>query len=366
MISLSKLLRGAAAVFPGDRLRYAGELPCPVVVWHMTAACNLKCGHCYSAGFGADAMSPRETGLFLRHLSAIRPPSLLFSGGEPLMHPLFFEYLAEARVLALNTAISTNGTLIDRGAAEEIAAAGVSYVGVSLDGVGASHDEFRGVEGSFDRAIAGVENLRRAGCRVGLRVTLARPVLPQLGDIFALAESLGVLRVCFYHFIPSGRGAGSASLMPSREEERQALRRIFDWTDGLTASGGTAPEVLTVGDSSDGPFLYRYLLQRRPVAAPRALALLEKASRRGIGEGIASVRWDGALFANQFAWDEQPGSWRELPLKRPKAPGAACRGCGWTAYCSGSLRIEKAEKGRAESDARCVLTEEERRADLLA
>lgn len=298
-------------------------------------------------------MSPGEVALFLVQLSGLRAPALLFSGGEPLAHPLFFKYLSQARAVSLNAAISTNGTLIDEAAAEKIASAGVSYVGVSFDGTGASHDEFRGVPGAFARAVAGVKNLLRAGCKVGLRVTLARPVLPQLGDIFALAENLGVSRVCFYHLIPSGRGAGNASLLPSREEERRALRLIFGWTEGLAARKETAPEVLTVGDSSDGPFLYGYLLRERPSAAPRALALLKKASLRKIGEGIASVRWDGALFANQFAWGERHGSWIDLPQGRSPVSGAACGGCSWTAFCSGSLRMEKT--------GRCMLTEEERR-----
>lgn len=352
MINLSKLLCCGERRFSGDCLRYGRDFNCPVVVWHLTGECNLKCRHCYSAVPDAKGMSSTEVALFLAHLASIRPPALLFSGGEPLMHPRFFEYLARARACGLNVSLSTNGTLIDRIAAEKIAGAGVGYVGVSLDGAGDSHDEFRGVKGAFDAALKGIENLIGAGCMVGFRVTLARPVLPHLPEIFSLSERYGVSRVCFYHFVPSGRGAGDASLMPDLEEERSALRGIFDWTDRAAVNRKPPIEVLTAGDASDGPLLYEYLLRRKPERAPRALEFLRKGAQRGIGRGIASVRWDGALFSNQFAWGKRAGSWRDLPAKRPEARGAACLDCKWCDCCAGSLRLEK---GRC-----CMMTEEER------
>lgn len=358
MINLSKLLRGDAASFPGDRLRYGWDFSCPVVVWHLTGECNLKCRHCYSAASDVDRMSSPDVALFLAHLSAIRPPAVLFSGGEPLAHPRFFEYLARARAYDLNVAISTNGTLIDRAAADRIAGAGVSYVGVSLDGIGEAHDEFRGVKGAFDAAIAGIDNLLGAECRVGLRVTLARPILPQLPEIFALTEKLGVDRICFYHFIPTGRGADDATLVPLPEEGREALREILDWTDRITGGKDDPIEVLTVGDASDGPLLYKHLARSKHASASRALVFLKKAAQRRIGTGIASVRWDGALFGDQFSWEERIGSWRDLPLKLPRARNAACLECGWADCCSGSLRMDK---GFA-----CMLDEEERRGKTVA
>ncbi len=358
MINLSKLLRGDAASFPGDRLRYGERgFGCPVVVWHLTGECNLKCRHCYAAAPDVDGMSLPDVALFLAHLSAIRPPALLFSGGEPLKHPRFFEYLVRARAHELNVAISTNGTLVDRAAAERIFAAGASYVGVSLDGVGAAHDGFRGEKGAFEAATAGIDNLLSAGCRVGLRVTLARPVLSQLQDIFALTEKLGVGRICFYHFMPSGRGAEDATLMPPREEERRALLEILDWTDRVTAKKDDPIEILTVGDASDGPFLYKHLAQSKRAKASRALALLKKAALRRIGAGIASVRWDGALFSDQFSWGERIGSWRDLPTKQSRGRNVACLECRWMDYCAGSLRMDKGHG--------CMLDEEERRGETV-
>lgn len=356
MINLSKLLRDDTA-FPGDELRYGGQFGCPVVVWHVTGDCNLRCAHCYAAGCASEPMPADEAARFLERLSFLRPPALLLSGGEPLAHPRIFDYIARAGALGLRLSLSTNGTLIGRAEAEQIAASAVSYVGVSLDGKGSAHDEFRGAEGSFAAAVAGIRNLRSAGCRVGLRVTLARPVLPSLPGLFALAAELGVSRVCFYHFVPSGRGADDAALMPSPEEERQAVREIIKWAESETASIANPIEILTVGDASDGLYLYDYLRKNKPRAATRALSLIEQASRREIGAGIASVRWDGILFAHQFDWNNPLGTWRDLPLKRAARRGRECADCRVNKYCSGSLRAEKSYP--------CLLSEEERRGSVL-
>ncbi|MDR3321926.1 MAG: radical SAM protein [Synergistaceae bacterium] len=359
MINLSKLLMPDQHDFPGDAIRF-GVPRSPVIVWHITGRCNLRCRHCYSSSDDAPGsiwpgeLDDTEARLFLASLPEIAPPTLLFSGGEPLVHPNFFSYIKIARGLGLNVSISTNGTLIDAAAAAKIAAAGVSYVGVSLDGVRDENDDFRGREGAFDEALNGIKALsvagRQDGRRIGLRVTLASPVLRNLDSLLALALDLPVSRICFYHFIPSGRGALDPALMPEPFEERRAIERIISWADGVCASrasrGEPPMEILTVGDASDGVLAYKYLLDLDRSRADYARAfLVRSASKRGAG--ILSVRWDGLVFENQFSWDRPLGTWDEvftrlaggmaLPLLRASRHGAPV-GCGWEDICSGSLR----------------------------
>jgi MoaA/NifB/PqqE/SkfB family radical SAM enzyme len=255
----------------------------------------------------------REEALdFIGLLSDLSPPALLMSGGEPLMHPDFFLYLKAAAAAGLRITVSTNGVLIDDSAAAEIASFGVPYVGVSVDGVGDVNDSFRGMAGAFQRALDGIEALASAGCRVGLRITLSRPLLPHLESILALALDLPVSRLCFYHFVPVGRGALDSGLSPDRGDEIRAVNRIIRWADSDARSGGKRPaEVLTVGDASDGALVYDYLQGQDPVRAASARELLLRSASRGAG-GIRSVRWDGVLFPNQFSWDRPLGEWRDL------------------------------------------------------
>ncbi|MDR3255535.1 MAG: radical SAM protein [Synergistaceae bacterium] len=360
MINLSKLLAEDSPDFPGDGIRF-GRAQFPVVVWHITERCNLHCRHCYSSS--GDSLNPGEAGRdeavsFLRSLAEMKPPTLLMSGGEPLAHPNFFLYLEMGRNLGINVSISTNGTLVDEDAARRMAASGVSYVGVSIDGAGEDNDVFRGRMGAFRDAKRGIEFLAANGCRVGLRVTLASPVLKNLDSLFLLALELPVSRICFYHFMPSGRGASDATLLPSLADERRATASIISWADevcatraapdGRTWRGGKNIEILTVGDASDGVLAYKYLLERDEARAERARILLTRSAAKKTGKlpGILSVRWDGTVFRNQFSWDSPIGSWgnviSDLCVETTDSPLALrnpdCTFCDWLEICSGCLR----------------------------
>src|SRR3990172_1760515 len=190
MINISKLY--CDQVTPGDWLRYgkegsgerAGEVVPkkaserrPIVVWNITRACNLKCVHCYNdSGVGKPFkdISTEKAKEVLDDLAQFGVPSVLFSGGEPLMRQDLFELIEYAGGKGLRTVISTNGTLITKEKAAMIKERGVSYVGISLDGIGEINDKFRAVKGAFDKAVVGIRNCQAAGVRIGLRLTLTQ------------------------------------------------------------------------------------------------------------------------------------------------------------------------------------------------
>jgi MoaA/NifB/PqqE/SkfB family radical SAM enzyme len=335
VIDVSRILARGGARGHGGELRYSADARFPVVVWHMTDRCNLKCRHCYAAGapdFGARMSAADETD-FLRLLAKVSAPALLMSGGEPLLHPNFWSRLALAKELGLRVIVSTNGVLIDAAAARELGDK-ASYVGVSLDGPRELHDRFRGVRGAFDASIGAIRLLASGGCRVGLRVTLASPVLECLDEMFGLAESLPISRICFYHFMPAGRGASDVSLPPGDPDEARAIERIIEWADG--ASG--PPEILTVGDRSDNVRLYKYLQSRRDGRLEAASRLMWLAASKP--HGILSVRWDGGVYRNQFMWDERLGMWSELDgiaagVATPAALADECGACAWAGKICG-------------------------------
>jgi MoaA/NifB/PqqE/SkfB family radical SAM enzyme len=297
-------------------------------------------------------------------MAELNPPSLLLSGGEPLSHPAFFELLDYASSLVPRVSLSTNGTLIDAAAACFLEKKTVGYAGVSLDGPREIHDAFRGVQGAFDKALSGIRNLKKAGVRVGLRFTMVRPLLSSVPHVMKIAEELEVDRICFYHFIPSGRGRFETELLPTREEMRTTLGHLFDWVD----KGEKTPrEVLTVGNFSDGILLFLRLFERGDKRAETALKLLERNKGAKSGQGIVSVRWDGTLFADQFSWRLAPlGRWpdieKSLEHRPPKGPfQGRCGKCGWLALCRGNMRARAAafRGDLLDEDPGCVLLDEE-------
>jgi len=154
MIGISKLYCGA--VEASDPLRYGREskkLPShllqfskdkkPVVVWNMTKRCNLKCVHCYARAKGEDfhgnELTTEEGKRLIDDLAAFGSPVMLFSGGEPVLRDDLPELIAYAVTKGMRAVISTNGTLITEEKARVFAKYSLSYIGVSLDGIGDVH-----------------------------------------------------------------------------------------------------------------------------------------------------------------------------------------------------------------------------------
>lgn len=234
MIGISKLYCGT--VEPSDALRYgreSGKLPShllqfsadkkPVVVWNVTRRCNLKCVHCYAHARDEEfsgELSTDEGKAVLDDLAAFGAPVVLFSGGEPLIRPDLTELAAYAVEKGMRAVISSNGTLIDARLASELRKIGLSYVGISLDGLEAVNDRFRGIKGAFGKALDGIIACREAGIKVGLRFTMNRLNAREIPGIFDLLEKHDIPRVCFYHLVYAGRGSGLMKEDLSHEDPR--------------------------------------------------------------------------------------------------------------------------------------------------
>src|SRR5690606_690789 len=133
--------------------------PGPVVIWNLIRRCNLTCKHCYSISADTDFPGELDTAAVFKvmdDLKAARVPVLILSGGEPLLRPDIFDIARRAKAMGFFVALSSNGTLIDEANIDAIDAIGFDYVGVSLDGIGATHDHFRRLEGAFEASLHGI------------------------------------------------------------------------------------------------------------------------------------------------------------------------------------------------------------------
>lgn len=390
MIGISKLYCGA--VEPGDVLRYnreSGRLPShllqfsrdkkPVVVWNMTRRCNLRCVHCYSSSQNiryGNELTPAEAKAMIRDLATFGSPVILFSGGEPLMHRGLPELARYAVDQGMRAVISTNGTLITRQNAAAFKEIGLSYVGVSLDGMKVTHDHFRGVEGAFDTAMKGIRTCRDLGIKVGVRFTINRHNVEDVPAIFDLLEKENIPRCCFYHLVYSGRGSKLIGEDLSHDQTRALLDLIMDRTKDLF-SRGLEKEILTVDNHADGPYLYLRLQKENPGRAAEVLKLLKMNEGNSSGNGIACISWDGEVHADQFWRGISFGNVRKRPFseiwtdtgnalmaklkdKKPYVTGR-CAQCRWLDICAGNFRARsEAVTGDIWApDPACYLTDEE-------
>lgn len=390
MIGISKLYCGT--VEPSDALRYgrqSKDLPShllqfsedkkPVVVWNVTRACNLKCVHCYARAVDRtyEKELNHEQGLSLiDDMAAFGVPVVLFSGGEPLMRPDLVELADYAVSKGMRAVISTNGTLISKDKAKELKEVGLSYVGVSLDGMEEINDRFRGRKGAFKDAMAGIMNCQEAGLKVGLRFTINRMNTAEVPRIFDLLEEYRIPRVCFYHLVYVGRGSNLIDEDLDHEETRKVVDLIIDRTKDLH-DRGMATEVLTVDNHADGPYVYLRMLGENNPRAEEVLTLLKMNEGNSSGRGIGCVSWDGSVHADQF-WRhfsfgnvlERPFSeiWSDLSnplmkkLKEKKGHvKGRCARCRWLDVCGGNFRV-RAEAVTGDvwaPDPACYLTDEE-------
>ncbi|MEI7945442.1 MAG: radical SAM protein [bacterium] len=390
MIGISKLYLNKVEV--SDPLRYgrhSSKLPShllqfskdkkPVVVWNVTSCCNLTCTHCY-ASVGQNTgheLSTQEALVVIDDLAAFGCPVLLFSGGEPFVRPDILTLARYATQKGLRVVFSTNGTLIDEKLAAEIKSIGVSYVGISMDGMEAIHDQFRNRKGAFQLALAGIRHCREAGVKVGLRVTMTQDNVKDIPAIFDLMEAERIPRLCLYHLVYCGRGAEIAALDLPPDVRRATLDLIIDRTKRLHDQGFPV-EVLTVDNHCDGPYLYLRMLREKNPLAEDVMTLLKMNAGNSTGLGIACISWDGTVFPDQF-WRNKPvGNVLEKPfseiwgnpppdsllanLRRKKElVTGRCVTCRFLDICGGNFRA-RAEAATGDLwgvDPACYLTDEE-------
>ena len=246
----------------------------PIVVWSSTRTCNLNCIHCYSESTAEkhdNELSTAEGKMLIDDLSDFKVPSLLFSGGEPLMRNDIFDLIEYSTSKGLRTVLSTNGTLINEETAQRLKKASISYVGISLDGIGEKNDEFRGKAGAFEKTKNAFKYCFDAELRVGLRLTLTQHNFDSLNSIFDFIDENSIPRVCFYHLAYSGRGEDISQSDLSAEQTREAVDLIIDKADNY-AKKGIKKDILTVGNHVDGVYMYRKMLNKDEERAKKYLS----------------------------------------------------------------------------------------------
>jgi len=335
--------------------------------------------HCYAHAKNIsfeNELSTQEGKNLLDDLAEFGVPVILFSGGEPLTRKDLPELADYAVKKGMRAVISTNGTLITPEKAQTLKAIGLSYVGISLDGMEEINDRFRGVKGAFKAALQGIENCKKAGIKVGLRFTINKSNASEISKIFKLLQEMDIPRACFYHLVYAGRGTDLVKEDLSHQESRNAVDLIMDLTKQLHDKGHIK-EVLTVDNHADGPYLYLRLLKENPERARKVLELLQMNEGNSSGIGIGCISWDGEVHADQFwrhysfgnvkyrpfseIWaDTSDPLMKKLKEKKKHAKGR-CATCRWLDICAGNFRVRsEAVTGDIWApDPACYLTDEE-------
>ncbi len=126
--------------------------------------CNLRCQMCnhwrrYKEPLPAEFFYP-----VVKDLVEMGCRRIHFTGGEPLLYPDLFplmQFIWQCHK-DMRMSMTSNGTLIDDHAAKTMSEYGLRKANISIDSPCSSvHDMIRGVDGAFDKACAGLQNLRK-------------------------------------------------------------------------------------------------------------------------------------------------------------------------------------------------------------
>ena len=166
-----------------------------VIQWHITHLCNLRCKHCYQEEYN-NHMKREDFYMILDRIEDYLAdkslyPQINLTGGEPLLHPDFFEFLEEIVKRKIRFSILTNGTMIDKGTAKKIKYYNPIFVQISLDGTKDTHDSIRG-EGNFEKALEGIDNLKEQGVKVLVSFTAQKSNYTEFKDLAKICKKHNV------------------------------------------------------------------------------------------------------------------------------------------------------------------------------
>lgn len=357
MFRLSQYMRELVNPKPVRRRPETGAVK-PVVIWNLTRRCNLRCRHCYTCSADVNfpgELSTAEAQAVMDDLRDFQVPALILSGGEPLARPDFVELAEYARTRDFRyLGLSTNGTKITGKAADDVARLGFDYVGISLDGLGAMNDWFRGKEGAFDDALRGVRVCKKLGVKVGLRFTITDDNAHMLEGMLDLCQDEGVDKFYLSHLVYAGRGDKNRSDDTQHTRTRCAMDVLIDrgWR---AIRAGEPLEIVTGNNDADAVYFLQWA--ERHFEADKTAHLREHLEAWGgnsSGLGVANIDPQGQVHPDTYWSDYTVGSVRDVPFsrlwtgddpmlatlrQRPRPLKGRCGACARQQVCGGNTRI---------------------------
>ncbi len=215
-----------------------GEIPetCtfPIALqFELMAECNLKCLHCYNRSGDVDLATKMKLDDWLSLSHHIVANGGIFqcilSGGEPLLFgkkrlPQIMDILHSD---GTGFVIITNGYLLDQEWIDIIKDYRYYWVQVSIDGATAAiHDSFRGVEGSWHRAVKGAYLTSKAGFPLVIAHTVTPRNLHQVDEMAELSYALGATSAIIGESLPSGRVEEFPEILLDSEQRNQLYGKI--------------------------------------------------------------------------------------------------------------------------------------------
>jgi radical SAM protein len=334
-----------------------------LAIWEVTQACDLACVHCRASAQPErhpDELSTAEGMRLIDQIAALHVPVFVLTGGDPIKRPDLFELIEHARERGVRVSLTPSATpLLTRDVVFRLKDAGLARLAVSLDGAhAATHDGFRGLQGSYARTLDAVRWANEAGLPVQINTTFSRSNISEIDEILALIAGLKITLWSVFFLVPTGRGK-LHDLLNAEEFELVFAR--------LHALALTAPFDIK---TTEAQHYRRYLLQHRKdghTTAAQKVADTVGRAPRGLndGKGFVFISHRGEVYPSGFLpvsggnVRRQPLAtiYRESPLfkdlRNPDRLEGKCGACEFRQICGGSRARAYALTGNVFGEEPC-------------
>jgi MoaA/NifB/PqqE/SkfB family radical SAM enzyme len=215
------------------------EYPLKDLRYEVTRWCNMSCPHCFANSefktWQGKLLDQNVLSQIIKDALEMELEKFSFTGGEPLSELYRISHAMQCLSgKGIRTRIFTNGSLLDNRAMQVLKIAGVDEIIVSIDGLRKTHDEFRGMKGSFDKALHVLEEMKKYKFTRVARVTVHSgnyDEMPELMEKYILP--LNLEKHNFRSFNPTGRGLKNMKYMLAPNQHKIA----YSYLSGLQKSG---------------------------------------------------------------------------------------------------------------------------------
>ena len=197
-----------------------------VISWNLTKRCNLQCAHCYlDASFlngeVVEELSFAECRKLINQMAEVNPHAcLILTGGEPLLREDIYDIASYANNKGFMVVMGTNGLLLNDITVPKMLDAGIKGIGVSLDSLRPEvHDRLRGITGSWERTIKGIEAAKRHNLDFQIQTTVTKENFDEIQGMLDFSHKLGATGFYLFFLVCTGRGEKMTDITPEQYEE---------------------------------------------------------------------------------------------------------------------------------------------------
>jgi radical SAM protein len=247
------------------------------IAWEVTRACAYACVHCRADAQhkpAPDELSSEEGYRLIDRLAEFGNPILVFTGGDPMMRRDLFDLIAYATQKGLRCSLTPTATALPTQARlQKAREAGIRRIALSLDAPNAQvHDDFRQVEGSWERTLRILHNAQAVGLSAQVNTTVTRYNLDLLPEMVPFIESVQAVQWSLFFLVPTGRAQRDWMITPEQHES------VFNWLYDLSKQ---APFDIK---ATAAPMYRRVAIERK------------KAEIKSSGDSSGKVAFQGAGF----------------------------------------------------------------------